>query len=79
MVVLEPIEVITILAIIFVLSLILTQLSYKSIEVFLLWLIIITTFFIYSGLLDSWVMILLIFVGVSIIFISFYKNKKGDF
>lgn len=78
MVILETIEVITILAIIFVLSLILTQLSYKTIEVFLLWLIIITTFFIYSGLLDSWVMILLIFIGISIIFISFYKNKRGN-
>lgn len=77
MVELEVIELISIIAIIFVLALILTAISYKSVEFFLLWLIVIATFFIYAGLLDSWVIILLIFIGVSIIFISFYNNKKG--
>ena len=72
---LEPIEFITIIGIIFVLSLVFTLLSYKRLEFFLLWLIIFTTFFILAGLLEVWILVLLIFVGISTIVIALYKNK----
>lgn len=74
---LEPIEFITIIGLIFVLSLIFTLLSYKKIEYFMLWLIIFTTFFIFAGLLEVWILVLLIFISVSTIVLALYKNKRS--
>jgi len=65
------------LAFIFAFSFFMNYITYDNFECFLLWLLIISSFFIWTGLLPLWILILLIIINVFAIGLNRY-NKRGN-
>jgi len=70
----ETIYYIFLLAFIVGLSYFMNFLTFDNLESFLLWLLIITSFFIWTGILDLWILILLIIVNVFAIGLKRYNR-----
>lgn len=64
-------------AFVVVLSIIMMFFTYRQIEFLFLWMIIISSFFVYAGLLPFWIIVLFIFFEIVILAVSFYKNRIG--
>lgn len=62
------------LALMFSLAMLMTVLSTKDMEGFLVWLTIFSGFVIWAGLIDLWILILLIIVLVILIFSNIRKR-----
>jgi len=69
----EGIEWVIGLSLIFTLALFMTMITYKDIESFFIWLTLFSGFGVLAGLLDLWVLILLIILLVGLII----RNKSG--
>lgn len=67
-----------ILAFLFGMSFFMTYLTYNTFECFLLWLLIFVSFFVWTGLLPLWSIILLMIIDVIVIGISKYSKKGVD-
>ena len=52
----------------------LNYITFNNLESFLLWLLIITSFFIWCGILDLWILILLIIINVFAIGLKRYNR-----
>lgn len=64
------------LAFIFCLAIWLSSMTLKSFQGVFLWIMILVSIFVYIGLLDLWILILLIIINIVFIGIQ-VKNKEG--
>ena len=63
-----------VLGFIFAFSFFMTYISYDTFETFLAWLLIITAFFVWTAILELWILILLIIINVLVVGINKYKK-----
>lgn len=73
----DSIYYIFILAFIFAMSYFMNFITFDNLECFLLWLLIMSSFFVWSGILPLWILILLIILNVFAITLNRY-NRGGS-
>lgn len=67
------------ISIAFGLALLFTVYTFRTLNSFLIWLMIFLSFVIWSGLLPLWVLIFDLFILILIIFLKYRSNRIGGF
>lgn len=65
------------LPLLFGVSVLMTFITYKQLEVFFIWMVIIGTFLVYVGMIPFWILVILLIISITLTAIKFYRSSFG--